>query len=908
MKFFWIILIAFLIYAVPLFSQQWVQTASTPECSNDKPNFVKSLVKTSELLKLGNPSLLENVYSPMKLGEYTSKSNDVKSLIESANSNIIFIPNKGQIIDTDGNLRPDIFYKASLNGLDLYLTNKGMSFVFYEYIDSPENLAAGKREMYDDSHPFRDDPVKDKEVKIYRMDLDIVGMNPNVSLLNEEQTEEYFNYYYAHCPDGITNVHGYRKVVFENVYDGIDLVYHSTPGAGRYTKGLKYDFIVKPGGDVSDIKLKYKPAWQSDMNEDAVFLTEEGKIRALTPLGEIETDVLYTYQSDGKLVESNYIKEPDGTIRINTAEYDKTKELIIDPYIGATYYGGNQKEDGNSITTDGNNNILITGRTGSNNFPVQNPGGGAFYQGTFGGGLNPDAFILKFHFIGARSWATYYGGNYWDEGTSIATDGNNNILITGNTSSSNFPVHNPGGGAYFQGTNAGGDVFILKFNSSGARQWATYYGGTALDHGRSITTDGYNNILITGETWSPNFPVHNPGGGAYFQGTNAGNYDVFILKFNLSGVRNWATYYGGISNDIGRSITTDGNNNILITGSTRSSDFPVQNPGGAYYQGSQVSGYDAFILKFNSSGVRNWATYYGGNGDDEGTSIAIDEYNYILITGYTLSSDFPVRTPGGGAYFQATHGGGSYEDIFILKFNQNGARYWATYYGGNNQDKGYEIATDGSDNILVTGRTGSTNFPVQNPGAGAYFQGTKSGNSDVFILKFNSSGVRFWSTYYGGNDWDFGTSITSDIGQNIMVTGNTESTNFPLQNPGGFSYYQGTYGGNGDAFIIGFTPEGAIINIHKLNTSVPDNYALHQNYPNPFNPITKIRFELPSAGVTTLKIFNILGKEVATLFNNKLSPGSYEYEWNAGNLPSGVYFYKLIANDFTDVKKMLLLK
>ena len=125
-----------------------------------------------------------------------------------------------------------------------------------------------------------------------------------------------------------------------------------------------------------------------------VYITKEGKIRAINPFGELVTDLLYTYQSDGKVVESNYKMGSNGTIKIIASEYDKTKNLIIDPYIGATYYGGNSLDEGLSITTDGNNNVLITGLTGSTNFPIQNPGGGAYFQSNIEGA--EEIFILKF--------------------------------------------------------------------------------------------------------------------------------------------------------------------------------------------------------------------------------------------------------------------------------------------------------------------------------------------------------------------------------------------------------------------------------------------------------------------------------------------------------------------------------
>ena len=273
----------------------------------------------------------------------------------------------------------------------------------------------------------------------------------------------------------------------------------------------------------------------------------------------------------------------------------------------------------------------------------------------------------------------------------------------------------------------------------------------------------------------------------------------------------------------------------------------------------------------------------------------------MWVTGNTSSTNFPLQSLS-GAYNQGTYGGNS--DAFILKFSTAGVRTWATYYGGNSWEYGLSIHSDGTS-VWLTGSTQSPNFPLQSL-SGAYNQGTYGGGyCDAFIINFSTSCVRTWATYYGGTDYEQGNSIQSD-GTSVWVTGDTESTNFPLQSLSG-AYNQGTYGGGtSDVFILKFT--AAMTGIKSISNEVPLSFSLSQNYPNPFNPTTNIRFDLPKSGSVKLVVFDALGREVATLVNEKLAPGTYEVDWNGSDYTSGVYFYRLVTDDFVVTKKMLLVK
>jgi len=586
-------------------------------------------------------------------------------------------------------------------------------------------------------------PIKEN-IKVWRIDYDLIGGNiKKENITFENEIPNYYeNYYTQYAPHGILFVRLYRKVRIKEVYPGIDWIL-------RYDENgnFHHEFEASPNSNIAQIKIKVKNA--------EIELTDEGKSVLLkTPIGIIKDGNLIAYEGKKEISAKYTIK--DNLLSFEIKDYEGKEKLLIDPHalVWATYYGGSNNEGyfyykDISISTDVYGNVFVVGYTLSTDFPTQDIGGGAYYQGTNAGYY--DAFILKFNNSGVRLWATYYGGSGGDYASSISTDANGNVFVVGGTASFDFPTYNPGGGAYYQPYKAVySDAFILKFNNNGIRLWATYYGGNDNDYASSISTDANGNVFVVGRTYSTDFPTYDPGGGAYYDGT----------------------------------CGTDGNCNY--DGTYRYSD--------------------AFILKFNNSGVRLWATYYGGSSYDVANSISTDANGNVFVVGRTSSTDFPTYNPGGGAYYQGTNAGSI--DAFILKFNNSGVRLWATYYGGSYDDYAYSISTDANGNVFVFGETGSTNFPTYNPGGGAYYQGTNAGLSDVFILKFNNSGVKLWATYYGGNDYDYATSISTDVNGNVFVVGYTYSTNFPTYNPGGGAYYQGTKAGLLDAFILKFNNSG----------------------------------------------------------------------------------------------------
>lgn len=334
--------------------------------------------------------------------------------------------------------------------------------------------------------------------------------------------------------------------------------------------------------------------------------------------------------------------------------------------------------------------------------------------------------------------------------------------------------------------------------------WATLYSGVGLIGPRAITTDQNGAIYIAGYASSPDFPTFDPGGGAWYDST-AGN--VFIMKFNNQGVRQWATFYDGIFNL--EALAVDENNDLYVVGRSNQV-MPTFDPGGgAWFQGNLNLGagccaFDGALLKFSSGGQRLWATYYGGTGDEDLYGIVADGNGKVFITGHTSSTDLPTQDPGGGAWFSGANAGGT--DILLLAFDTNGARTWASYYGGSGFDSGSSLSLDGSGNLYLSGFTESSDFPLLDAGGGAWFQNVLGGTRDAALLQFDAAGQRRWASFYGGSGQDEAWGTTVDAVGNVYFGGETVSGDLPVLDPGGGAFFQNTYAGGDDIFLLRMNP------------------------------------------------------------------------------------------------------
>lgn len=693
-------------------------------------------------------------------------------LQEYQNSQNFFIENKGQIIDNSGKQRSDVFFKAQAGGLNLYFKSKKISYIIYknELKNNPEDNPA---DIFN-----RESQVTAKRLS-YRVDMEFLGANPAVSIKGTEPILTYFNYYYSHCPNGITHVKAYKRIVYENIYPNIDLIFTLQGRLGQ--EGIKYDFFVRPGGKVSDIKIRYQGAKK--------IIADRSTLQIVTPFGNITEVIPLIYQpgsSDGYSSgrKGHYHKRTGvynldkNIVGFKLDEYNSENDLIIDPW--ATYLGGTAEDMANGIAVDGNNNVVIAGTTLSDNFPTEN----AWQEDDAGETVLLDIFIAKFDENGVPLWSTYYGGSlYHDYGLDVDVDQAGNIFIAGSTLSADFPV--------FLGTAyvGGGDGVIISLDPDGLRRWATCQGGAQGEGFRGIATDQAGNVFVTGHSRGTN-PLANPATSCY--STYSADDDALLLKFAGDGTPKWITYLAGSGDDGGYAVATDNNGYAYVTGSTTSNNFAPATAG--VYQGVR----DAFVIAISDNDNKcemQWGRYLGGNSGDVGNGITVDPGGNVWITGYTSSTSFPIAGPA----LQTSRGDSNPldGDAFITKLSPDGSTIvYSTYFGGDALDVGTEIISDIDGNISLTGLTKSNTGFITTQYA---MQKNNAGLSDIFIITLNNMGDTLCSTYYGGEDTDEGKGIAIAGNGYIYNTGITKSINFPSD---GVPYQAFHAGGVTDAYLI----------------------------------------------------------------------------------------------------------
>ncbi|MFN3916362.1 MAG: T9SS type A sorting domain-containing protein [Flavobacteriales bacterium] len=316
--------------------------------------------------------------------------------------------------------------------------------------------------------------------------------------------------------------------------------------------------------------------------------------------------------------------------------------------------------------------------------------------------------------------------------------------------------------------------------------WGTFMGGGNYDALTRMALDSNNNVLTVGMTMSSN----NIATAGAHSTIAYGDLDGFVTKFDHQGNLLWATYYGNVGADRPYGIATDALRNVYIGGTTFS-QMGIVTPGA--YQTILESPDDAFIVKFDENGVRQWGTYYGGNGHEFVSNMTADAAGNVFFTGHTRSTNLIATAGTHKTTFSGT------EIAFLTKFNTIGNLVWGTYFGGNVVDGGQSVRLDNAGNIILAGNARSTTGIANNMPQNMLY-----GYMDGFLAKFSSTGNIIWSRYVGGNFSDKILSVSVDEFNNIYAVGDTESTD-SISTPGAFQVVRGS---SEDGFLIKYNSNG----------------------------------------------------------------------------------------------------
>lgn len=464
------------------------------------------------------------------------------------------------------------------------------------------------------------------------------------------------------------------------------------------------------------------------------------------------------------------------------------------------------------------------------------------------------------------SWTHTYGGSNDDFGNEVLQTPDGGYLIAGSTNS------------YGAGES---DFWVIRTDSVGNELWSNSYGDSGVQKGYSIVKKiNSNNYIVLGNTISFN----NNAWDVWYQEISSQGNDVNSYTFGNSG--------GG--HDIVYSIDRGFEGYIMAGAVSTDTTRPLK----------------AWIIKTDTNGDPEQLSFFGGTREDVANSIKNTRDTGIILIGYTFSygaggSDvWLIKTDGFGSYtnwtntfggsrndkgksghqtadggyiitgFTRSYGAGG-SDVWLIKTDDAGNLEWSKTFGGVGEEVGNSVVQTSDGGYIITGYTTS------------YGAGLK----DVWLIKTNQSGNTMWMNTFGGIGNDVGNSVIQSFDGGYIIAGETNS-----------------YGAGGSDVWLIKVPQNGLIAIKENDQVLVKNYSLSQNHPNPFNPLTNISYSLPVSGDVTLIIYNILGEEVSRLVNGFRQAGEYQTQWNASNVSSGIYFYRLRAGDYAETKKMVLLK
>jgi hypothetical protein len=452
-------------------------------------------------------------------------------------------------------------------------------------------------------------------------------------------------------------------------------------------------------------------------------------------------------------------------------------------------------------------------------------------------------------------WTKTFGGADWDNAASVHQTDDGGYILAGFTESLG---------------NGPRDLWLVKTNDMGDTLWTRTYGGSNQENGYQARQTAEGGYVVVGQTNS----------------FNSAGYDLYFLRLNAAGDTAWTKTYGGSGSDNGRDIKIVSTGGYIISGSLGSDAWILRTnesgdtlwttimdqgesevaesvceaPDGGFVAVGATGAFgvaDVYLIKVNNIGDSLWAKTFGGPGYDWGHAILGTSEGGYIVVGTTQ-----------------TFGAGD-NDIWLLRMDASGDTLWTRTIGTSETERGFSISNTADGGYIISGMTNANT----------------SGGDDGFIIKTDSAGTVQWSKSIGGmaEEWILSVEQTSDSG--YIACGFTAS-----------------FGeGNRDMWMLKFGPVTTGLE-NNIGTNIPNRIKLYQNYPNPFNPETVISYQLSAVSLVILKVYDIEGREVAELVNGIRIAGGHTVKWDASNVVSGVYFYRLETGQFAETRKMILIR
>jgi hypothetical protein len=752
---------------------------------------VKALIFLLVLL-IALPSSGNESTVNLQINEYNTK------LGEEA---LLFVENKGQLFDSEGNPRPDVLFSSKSGGAKVFITANAIHYQFGHHI-----VDFCEEQIY---------------TSVERFSIELVGVNPPSQVLTSEPQLYTENYYNEHFPEGLHSVRSFKEIILKDIYPGIDWVIYSK---GKF---MEYDFIVHPGADPSQIRFNV-------IGTEEVALTEQGALLLKACYGEVFKHAPVSFVGEEEVASCFELLE-DGSIGYALADYPADQTLRIDPFLEwGTYYGGVYEEIGEAVATDIEGNVYLAGSTKSNNGIAAGDGIYDNSYSSINGNASYDAFLVKFNSAGQRIWCTYYGGTANDMVVSVAVDSNGVYLVgttvittstiasmTSNTSAEHFPgsigigenegsqlgtVRNPQfaklGNLPFGSVLVNGETnqmatFVARFNQEdGYRTWGHLYGTTrkpgALTNGsyKSSEPAGIAIDGTSGQIWL----VQN----MYFEfspGKEALE-TIFTILGIIPGMPPAAKMVIKVADIAFRNFVKAGETSCfsVVTLDQNTGHLAGSNPNFHRVICSQTSSRNPLIATAIASGKQGRDVYITAYTADDRLQNNLGE------------SLVPLKPNPENNFRDRDH---SQAVVYHIK-DTSTSQFWPDTRSFETSHRFFgtegvseiptSIVVDNLDNNHVyVGGTTSGAIPLQNSWDNTY----NGGSADGFIAKFDmGSGNLIWSTYLGGSGEDIVQSLSMSPDRSLYATGTTTSSTGFATAAGGFS------GGDRDAFLSKFSFDG----------------------------------------------------------------------------------------------------